>query len=160
MEFVSQTHLYSIQLQSQEDGTQSIETQSKQLLKRIMTGIQTNAKVTSTYICTKDTLALFSITMIGKFDHVQKLKTTLVLLNPSQAHITLKALRGVVLDSQGEMKALVKKRLDEVKVETDTLINCSSLDDGVDIDIIGSIENTEKARLMVLRKLDELVKLH
>lgn len=81
--------------------------------------------------------------------------------------IIIKTIRNIILNDAGEMKLIVKNKLEEIKLKTETQITCvggnshlvgePELPQSMDIEIFGPVEQAEKARLLCLSLLDELV---
>ena len=88
----------------------------------------------------------------------------------SQNMVTIKTSRKILLNKNGEMKSSVKSKLDDIMKQSRTHITCvgrdmsdkvplpstSSVDD-MDIEIIGHRDAIERARILCLILLDELV---
>ncbi|KAJ3313743.1 hypothetical protein HDV04_001547 [Boothiomyces sp. JEL0838] len=93
----------------------------------------------------------FTVTVIGPF---------------TQTVIIIKTIRNIILNDAGEMKLIVKNKLEEIKLKTETQITCvggnshlvgePELPQSMDIEIFGPVEQAEKARLLCLSLLDEL----
>ncbi|KAJ3321398.1 hypothetical protein HDV06_004383 [Boothiomyces sp. JEL0866] len=108
----------------------------------------------------------FTVTVIGPFTQVMNTKSLLLSSNPSQTVIIIKTIRNIILSDAGEMKLVVKNRLEEIKQQTETQITCvggnshvvgePELPQSMDIEIFGQVEQAEKARLQCLSLLDEL----
>jgi hypothetical protein len=106
--------------------------------------------------------AVFCVTLIGPFNQVIQAKDMLMKQNYSQVSARITVLRNVVLKGNGEMKPFVKKRLDDVKAETNTEIfmggnHSPNVNQSIEIEIIGLENDVENARLQCLALLDELV---
>ncbi|KAI8896966.1 hypothetical protein BC833DRAFT_595394 [Globomyces pollinis-pini] len=115
--------------------------------------------------CTHHAYYSYSISIIGPFHLVLASKSDLLSSNPSQHIITLKAIRNCILDHNGLIKLIAKLKLDNIKSITNTQItlvngNTDSTDTHlpllIDIEIVGHLEATEKARLLCLTLFDEL----
>ncbi|KAJ3274009.1 hypothetical protein HDV01_003679 [Terramyces sp. JEL0728] len=108
----------------------------------------------------------FTVTVIGPFTQVMNTKSLLLSSNPSQTVIIIKTIRNIILNDAGEMKLIVKNKLEEIKSQTDTQITCvggnthvvgePELPQSMDMEIFGQVEQAEKARLLCLSLLEEL----
>ncbi|KAJ3082281.1 hypothetical protein HK102_001813 [Quaeritorhiza haematococci] len=111
------------------------------------------------------------MTISGTLSQVLAARATLLRNNPTQNIVTIKVNRKIILNNNGEMKGLVRRRLDEIMKVTNTHITCvGNFDrvkpppgltaDSMDMEIMGTWDAVEKARIRCIILLDELCGLH
>ncbi|KAI8808041.1 hypothetical protein BJ742DRAFT_869310 [Cladochytrium replicatum] len=111
----------------------------------------------------------YTISISGTFSQAFAARGFLLRNSPTQKMTTIKTTRRALLNDNGEMKAYVKKRVDEIMKTSHTQITCLDNDklqlpqigsayrsSSMDVEIIGQWDSVERARMRILVLLDEM----